>query len=201
MVRLHHLHRDALLQHVDRGVLLLHRPVHHERLLVRGKIHEDSTRRRVVGGQVNPLPRNRKRMNYLTRVFSHVSGITVLAVPAEVYKYGATYGLMFISMTINCILASYVFIPVFYKLQVTSMYQYIEMRFNAKLRKFASLLYAIQTMIFLPVVIYIPALAFSQGKGYFVRNSCLTYLNLSTATVFFEETARTYSRTYYFVIF
>lgn len=54
--------------------------------------------------------------------------------------------------------------PVFHKLQVTSTYEYLEMRFNAQTRSMASLLFNIAMVLYLPIVIYGPALALAQGK-------------------------------------
>lgn len=60
-------------------------------------------------------------------------------------------------------IASYFFLPLFYKLQITSVYEYLGVRFNNKVRILGSLLYAIYMILFLPIVIYIPALALGQG--------------------------------------
>ncbi|KAI4470153.1 sodium-coupled monocarboxylate transporter [Holotrichia oblita] len=59
-------------------------------------------------------------------------------------------------------ITSYFFLPVFYRLQVTSVYEYLGVRFDNKVRILGSLLYAIYMILFLPIVIYIPALALGQ---------------------------------------
>lgn len=96
-------------------------------------------------------------------LFSHVSGITLLGVPADVYLNGSAYWLLAPSMTFVAISMMYIYLPVFANLQITSTYEYLELRFDNKTRKFASLLFAISQIFFLPIVIYIPALAFSAG--------------------------------------
>lgn len=97
--------------------------------------------------------------------FSHTSGITLLALPADVYVFGATYWLGAISMIILCIITIYVYLPVFYNLHLTSTYEYLGRRFDDKTRKCASFLFALALFVYLPVVIYIPALAFSAGEN------------------------------------
>ncbi|KAK9708915.1 Sodium:solute symporter family [Popillia japonica] len=98
----------------------------------------------------------------LSIISSTLSGFTLLSVPADIYTYGITYGLI-VFASIPMVLASYFFfLPVFYKLQITSVYEYLGIRFNNKVRIFGSILYAIYMILFLPIVIYIPALALGQ---------------------------------------
>lgn len=92
-----------------------------------------------------------------------LSGITLLSVPADVHRYGITYALVIPNMMTVALASYYFFLPVFYKLQVTSVYEYFAIRFNKKVRILASLMYAIHMVLFLPIVIYIPALALGQG--------------------------------------
>lgn len=63
-----------------------------------------------------------------------------------------------------CILTYYVYIPVFYKLQVVSAFEYLMLRFDRKIRLLSSGLYTVNTLLYLPIVVYIPALALAQGK-------------------------------------
>lgn len=97
-------------------------------------------------------------------IFSILSGLTLLSLPAEVYKYGLALALMVPVNIIIALATYYLFLPVFYKLQVTSMYEYLNIRFNNAVRLFASFLFALNMMFYLPIVIYLPALALGQGK-------------------------------------
>lgn len=99
----------------------------------------------------------------LILLFSTLSGFTLLSIPADIYKYGITYGLIVPVNILVALATYYLFLPVFYKLQTTSVYEYFNIRFNNKVRVFGSLLYSINVSLFLPVVIYIPALALGQG--------------------------------------
>jgi Na+/proline symporter len=54
---------------------------------------------------------------------------------------------------------------VFYELQLTSSFEYLEMRFDKSVRLTASFIYAISIIIFVPIVVHVPALAFSQVSG------------------------------------
>ncbi|XP_018576921.1 sodium-coupled monocarboxylate transporter 1 [Anoplophora glabripennis] len=101
----------------------------------------------------------------ISLVASHTSGITLLALPADVYVFGATYWLGSISMMILSVITVYVYLPVFYNLHLTSTYEYLGRRFDDKTRKCASFLFALALFVYLPIVIYIPALAFSAATG------------------------------------
>ncbi|XP_052740199.1 sodium-coupled monocarboxylate transporter 1-like isoform X2 [Bicyclus anynana] len=57
------------------------------------------------------------------------------------------------------------FIPVFHELQLTSAYEYLELRYDKRLRVFGSVLFSVYLMAWLPIVIYVPALAFNQVTG------------------------------------
>lgn len=95
---------------------------------------------------------------------SNISCIAVLSIPADVYKYGATIIFISISHIIGCLVSAYITVPVFHNLPITSTYEYLKLRFNSTIRIMGSILYNINTMLYLPIVIYGPALALSQGN-------------------------------------
>jgi Na+/proline symporter len=98
-------------------------------------------------------------------IASHISGITLMSIPAEMYANGTQYSLMVICAIVVGFTLTYIYLPVFYELQLTSSFQYLEMRFDRSVRLMASLIYAISILIFIPIVLYVPALAFSQVSG------------------------------------
>lgn len=98
-------------------------------------------------------------------IASHISGITLMSIPAEMYANGTQYSVMVVSSVCVGIALTYVYLPVFYELQLTSSFQYLEMRFDKSVRLTASFIYAISIIIFVPIVVYVPALAFSQVSG------------------------------------
>ncbi|XKL67966.1 hypothetical protein PGB90_003457 [Kerria lacca] len=76
-------------------------------------------------------------------IASYISGISILGLPAEMYVYGTQYSMIVLSEVLVSITMVYVYLPVFYKLQITSSYE----------------------MLYIPIVIYVPALAFNQVTG------------------------------------
>uniref|UniRef100_A0A8C8B0R2 Solute carrier family 5 member 12 n=1 Tax=Otus sunia TaxID=257818 RepID=A0A8C8B0R2_9STRI len=61
---------------------------------------------------------------------SFMSAVTVLGTPSEVYRYGASFVLFFLSYALVIIFTAELFLPVFYRSGITSTYEYLELRFN-----------------------------------------------------------------------
>jgi Na+/proline symporter len=55
--------------------------------------------------------------------FSLVSGITVMGDPSEIYTYGTLYWLGTFSALLVGLLDNYFYLPVFYELQITSIFE------------------------------------------------------------------------------
>lgn len=101
----------------------------------------------------------------ISLIASHISGITLLAIPADVYSYGGTILWSIVASPIIVLFTAIIFLPVFYELEITSVYEYLEQRFDVKTRMYGSFLYGVSQYLLLPIVIYIPALAFSTATG------------------------------------
>uniref|UniRef100_A0A8C9U6B7 Solute carrier family 5 member 8 n=1 Tax=Scleropages formosus TaxID=113540 RepID=A0A8C9U6B7_SCLFO len=94
----------------------------------------------------------------LTATF--MSAITVLATPSEVYQYGAMFILFTLSYSLMVFVTSEVFLPIFYRLGVTSTYEVSSIRspLTSKLHQ--------ETVLYTGIVIYVPALALKQVTGF-----------------------------------
>ncbi|KAJ0012511.1 hypothetical protein NQD34_016845, partial [Periophthalmus magnuspinnatus] len=90
---------------------------------------------------------------------SFMSAVTVLSMPAEVYRYGAIIALTSISYLLTMTVTSEIFLPVFYRLGITSTYEYLELRFNRATRLLGTVFFILQTVLYTGIVIYTPALA------------------------------------------
>ncbi|KPI97553.1 Sodium-coupled monocarboxylate transporter 1 [Papilio xuthus] len=98
-------------------------------------------------------------------VATFISGISLLGTPTELYIYGTSYIFSFIGAIMMSIIISQTFIPVLHELQLTSAYEYLELRYDKRTRLFGSVLFSVYLMAWLPIVIYVPALAFNQVTG------------------------------------
>ncbi|XP_009863490.1 PREDICTED: sodium-coupled monocarboxylate transporter 1, partial [Apaloderma vittatum] len=95
-----------------------------------------------------------------------MSAITVLGTPAEVYRFGAIFCIFAIAYTLMVLCSAEIFLPVFYRVGITSTYEYLELRFNKYLRLCGTVLFTIQTILYTGIVIYAPALALNQVTGF-----------------------------------
>ncbi|XP_040200251.1 sodium-coupled monocarboxylate transporter 1-like [Rana temporaria] len=102
----------------------------------------------------------------LSLTASFMSAVTVLGTPAEVYRFGAMFSVFAITYTFTVLISSEVFLPVFYRLGITSTYEYLELRFNKHVRLIGTILFIIQTILYTGIVIYAPALALNQVTGF-----------------------------------
>ncbi|KAL0894564.1 hypothetical protein ABMA27_013136 [Loxostege sticticalis] len=101
----------------------------------------------------------------MSLIASYVSGVTILGTPAEVYNYGTQYWLVIVGVFLSCVVVVTVYLPVFCTLRLSSSYEYLELRFNRHVRAVASILFMLDEVLFLPMVVYVPALAFNQLTG------------------------------------
>ncbi|XP_015276772.1 PREDICTED: sodium-coupled monocarboxylate transporter 1 [Gekko japonicus] len=102
----------------------------------------------------------------LSLTASFMSAVTVLGTPAEVYRYGAMFGLFAISYVLMVVITAEVYLPIYYRLQLTSAYEYLELRFNRFVRLTGTMMFMILTILYTGIVIYTPSLALNQVTGF-----------------------------------
>ncbi|XP_014469743.1 PREDICTED: putative sodium-dependent multivitamin transporter isoform X2 [Dinoponera quadriceps] len=98
-------------------------------------------------------------------VVSFMSAITLLGVSAENYIYGTQFVVINVSYLLGTPIVCYGFLPVFFKLQATSAYEYLEKRFGVRTRMMASFVYWVQLLLYSGVVLYAPSLALEATTG------------------------------------
>ena len=107
------------------------------------------------------------------------SSISFLAVPALVYMSDWRYLPKVFCVALIPPLVIGCYLPFFRKLNLTSAYEYLEMRFNLLCRLFASMAFNIFMAARVAVVAYLPALAVSAATGADV-NLCIVVVCLLT---------------------
>ena len=91
------------------------------------------------------------------------STVSYLATPGEVVKYGvmgAMGGLVFYPLIYLVI--AYGLVPVFLRLRVTSIYEYLEQRFDVGTRMFASAIFLVVRLNWMGLVLFSSTLALAQ---------------------------------------
>ena len=66
----------------------------------------------------------------LSLTATSLSAITMMGSPAEYYIYGSTYAWVVVADIISCLFAAFVYLPIYYNLGITSIYEYLEIRFG-----------------------------------------------------------------------
>ncbi|KAJ6645757.1 Sodium-coupled monocarboxylate transporter 1 [Pseudolycoriella hygida] len=101
----------------------------------------------------------------LSLICSFISAVTLLGNPVEVYYYGSVYIYFSISFIPMTLAVAYLYVPVFFQLQLTSAYEYLEVRFSKTTRRIMSVSAIIHLMIYMPLTVWGPSLALDQVAG------------------------------------
>ncbi|XP_058605090.1 solute carrier family 5 member 6 isoform X2 [Onychostoma macrolepis] len=94
------------------------------------------------------------------------SAVALIGTPAEVYSNGTQYWFIGCSYILGLLIPAHIFIPLFYRLHLTSVYQYLELRFCKAVRICGTVTFIFQMVIYMGVGIYTPALALNAVTGF-----------------------------------
>ncbi|XP_023215230.1 putative sodium-dependent multivitamin transporter isoform X2 [Centruroides sculpturatus] len=110
-----------------------------------------------------------KKMSVMPVAFSlmasFASAIGMLGFSAENYLFGFHLALFSIVTFISTFIIIYVYHPVFYNMQITTVYEYLDRRFGKPTRIIGSLAFMFRMIFYMAVVLYAPALAMSAVTG------------------------------------
>ena len=105
---------------------------------------------------------------------SFMSTNTILGIPAEVYMLGTQVFIHCISLVVAIFLSANVFMPVFYELNMTSVNEYLNLRFKSKAaRLIGSYAFLLCTLPYMAVVLYGPSLALNSVTPLSLEKSIL----------------------------
>ncbi|KAI3368650.1 hypothetical protein L3Q82_025660, partial [Scortum barcoo] len=96
---------------------------------------------------------------------SFMSAVQVLGVPSEASRYGFKFLYMCLGQSINSLLTAYLFLPVFFRLGITSTNEYLKIRFGRGMQLLGSIQFLVATLLYTGIVIYAPALILNQATG------------------------------------
>merc|ERR550519_2458516 len=102
---------------------------------------------------------------------TYISAVTAISYPTEGYVFGTVALWMCLTQAIANLSACIYFIPLWHRLQLPSMYMYLELRFNQAIRRICFALDLASLLFYMGIVVYLPALA--------VNAICPIDLNLS----------------------
>ena len=117
----------------------------------------------------------------LSFVVTFQSSIMVLAFPAEGYLYGMQYMFMAISGGIAYIFSAYFVVPVFHPLKLTSVYEYLNLRFGDNiLRNVCMVIGVIYYLFYMGTVTYGTSVALEVVMGIPFWATIISYVMLTT---------------------
>lgn len=96
---------------------------------------------------------------------SKLSALTFIAIPAKAYATDWVYIMNNIMIVVVAPIVTFFYLPYFRKLKLTSVYEYLNIRFNTKVKLLGSLTFVVFQLSRLGVVIYLPALVLSTVTG------------------------------------
>ncbi|XP_037043757.1 sodium-coupled monocarboxylate transporter 1-like [Bradysia coprophila] len=120
----------------------------------------------------------------LSLTTSFITAIELLGNPSEMFFNGTQYSLIVISIALVIPVAIKIFYPIYFKLDLTSCYEYLGIRFNNNIRIFGAILYIIQMCFYTAVSVYAPAIALSKATG---LNTHLAVFLIYVVCVFYSS--------------
>lgn len=96
---------------------------------------------------------------------SKLSALTFIAIPAKSYATDWVYIMNNVMIIVIAPVVTFFYLPYFRKLKLTSVYEYLQIRFNTKVKLLGSLTFVVFQLSRLGVVIYLPALVLSAVTG------------------------------------
>uniref|UniRef100_A0A8C9S6Y1 Solute carrier family 5 member 5 n=1 Tax=Scleropages formosus TaxID=113540 RepID=A0A8C9S6Y1_SCLFO len=96
---------------------------------------------------------------------SFMSAVQVLGVPSEAYRYGLKFLYMCLGQSFSSLLTACLFLPLFYRLRITSTNQYLQLRFGRNMQLLGSVQFLVATLLYTGIVIYAPAVILNQATG------------------------------------
>lgn len=101
------------------------------------------------------------------------SGITYLGAPAESFFHDLNYIWVIVSFLIATPITTVIFLPFFRQLNLYTAYEYLEKRFDRRVRRLASSLFILRVTFHLGLAIYAPSLVVMEVTGWPLWQSVL----------------------------
>ncbi len=102
----------------------------------------------------------------LSIMATQASAITFLSTPGLGYESGLRFVQFYFGMPIALIIVAYGFAPLFHKQKVYTAYEYLENKFDVKIRSLAAFLFLVQRGLAAGITIYAPSIVLSAILGW-----------------------------------
>lgn len=102
----------------------------------------------------------------LSIMATQASAITFLSTPGQAYEDGMRFVQFYFGLPLAMIVISAVFLPIYHRLKVYTAYEYLEHRFDARVRYLGAFLFLIQRGLASGITIYAPSIILSSLLGW-----------------------------------
>ncbi len=102
----------------------------------------------------------------LSVMATQASAITFLSTPGQAYASGMGFAQFYFGLPIAMVLLCVFVLPIYYKLNVYTAYEYLEGRFDLRTRTLTAVLFLIQRGLAAGITIYAPAIILSSILGW-----------------------------------
>ena len=102
----------------------------------------------------------------LSIMATQASAITFLSTPGKAFQDGMGFAQFYFGMPIAMVIICVFFLPIYYKLNVYTAYEYLEQRFNLKTRMFTAFLFLVSRGLAAGITIFAPAIILSSILGW-----------------------------------
>ncbi len=102
----------------------------------------------------------------LSVMATQASAITFLSTPGQAFHSGMGFVQFYFGLPIAMVIICLVFIPIYYRLEVYTAYEYLESRFDLKTRTLTALLFLTQRGLAAGITIFAPAIILSAVLGW-----------------------------------
>ncbi|RDV13396.1 sodium:solute symporter [Pontibacter diazotrophicus] len=109
----------------------------------------------------------------LSVMATQASAITFLSTPGQAYEDGMRFVQFYFGLPIAMVIISITVIPIFYRLNVYTAYEFLESRFDLKTRSLAAALFLVQRGLAAGITIYAPAIILSTMLGWSLTTTTL----------------------------
>jgi solute:Na+ symporter, SSS family len=118
----------------------------------------------------------------LSIMATQASAITFLSTPGQAFEDGMRFIQFYFGLPIAMVIIAVTAVPLYARLKVFTVYQYLESRFDLKTRSLAAILFLIQRGLSTGITIYAPSLVLSAVLGW---NIIITNIIIGTLVILY----------------
>ncbi len=107
----------------------------------------------------------------LSIMATQASAITFLSTPGQAFDDGMRFVQFYFGLPLAMIVISAVFVPIYHRLKVYTAYEYLEHRFDVRVRYLGAFLFLIQRGLAAGVTIYAPSIILSSILGWSLQGT------------------------------